>query len=151
MGTYLKQSEVAGKKKKRESQKPRTTSDYRDSQSVARAIDGFASIVSTYVTDARNGEHHDYTGLSEIATQLEAIHNSLRSYNENTTNGENKLAIFTGPEGSGYHPILIALDPSSETTENILEVAGRIATAFERIADAMAGPTPTQGEGEVKS
>jgi|GEM_PF-4892345 len=148
MGTFLKQPQPRAKK--REPKKPRITSDEGDSPSVGQAIEKFASIVSTYVSDARNGEHHDYTGLSKIAAQLNGIHNSLRSYSENAANGENKLAIFTGPEGSGYHPILIALDPCSETTENILKMSDRIATAFERIADAMADHSREREGGGVK-
>ena len=43
-------------KRKAKSQ-PQATPDYRDSQSIAEAIDGFASIFSTYVTQARNGDN----------------------------------------------------------------------------------------------
>ena len=63
----------------------------------------------------------------------------MRSYAHNAADGENKLAVFTGEEGAGYCPVLIALDPGSETTRDMLAVGERIASAFERIADALTG------------
>jgi hypothetical protein len=113
MGAFLKQPQQRAKK--RESKKQPQPPPVPDSTSVAEAIRHFASIVNTYVSDARNGEHHH------------TVH---------ATDDENKLAIFTGPSGSGFHPVLIALEPS-DTTDDLVSAAERIATAFERIADAM--------------
>lgn len=84
----------------------------------------------------------DMTG---IEAELADLARSLRSHVEHAYQGENKLAVFTGPPGSGYHPLLIALEPT-DTMDRIIEVSERIATAFERIADAMTGVKGTAGE-----
>jgi hypothetical protein len=96
---------------------------------VAAAISSLARIMNTYVSDARNGEHHH------------TVH---------ATDDENMLRIFTGPSGEGFHPVLIALE-DSDTMDHVIEVSERIATAFERIADAMTGraaPTGQEGNGQ---
>jgi len=120
MGTYLKQNEVEGTKKKRGPKKqnsclPLTTAEHvckpTNLAGVEDALDTLASAVSRYVDNA-------------------------------ATDGHNTLALFTGPEGSGHHPLLIALEPTSESTERFMEAFERMATAFERIADAL---TPKQG------
>ncbi len=86
------------------------------------------------------------TEIGGIECALEDLARHVGRFAENAYNGENKLAVFTGPEGSGYYPILIALEPTGEAFERIIEVSERVATAFERIADTMAG-----GGGGVKS
>jgi hypothetical protein len=78
------------------------------------------------------------TELGGNECALEDLARHVGRFAENAYNGENKLAVFTGPEGSGYYPILIALEPTGEAFEHIIEVSERIATAFERIADVMA-------------
>lgn len=75
--------------------------------------------------------------LGGVECALGELADAVRDYANNAANGENILKIFTGQEGAGYYPVLIALDPCSETTEDLLAVGGRIATAFERIADAL--------------
>ena len=75
--------------------------------------------------------------MSGVETELANLAHSLKSYVVNSYDAENKLKIFTGPSGSGFHPVLIALE-ESDTMDRIIEATERIATAFERIADAMA-------------
>jgi len=77
--------------------------------------------------------------LGGIEVALDGLASAVRSYAHNAAVGENKLAVFTGEEGAGHYPILIALDPCGETTRDMLAVGERIATAFERIADALTG------------
>lgn len=74
--------------------------------------------------------------LSGIEAALNDLNESVRAHINNAGAGENKLAIFTGESGSGFHPVLIALEPS-DTMDELLDAAKRIATAFERIADAL--------------
>jgi hypothetical protein len=81
------------------------------------------------------------TDLGGIECALADLARHVGNIAQNGYNGENKLAVFTGPAGSGYHPILIALEPS-DTMDSLIEVSGRIATAFERIADAMTAKGP---------
>ena len=115
MGTFLKQPKQP---KKRESKPPATP----DAQSVAESIKHFASIFSTYVTDARSGGHNDY---GEIAMQLEGIHKSLWSYNMNATNGDNSLSLSTDEHSD---PLRLALEG---------DAVDSIADSLKRIADAM--------------
>lgn len=75
-------------------------------------------------------------GLDEIAIAVNKLCDALSAQTAQSYQGENKLAVFTGPSGSGYHPVLIALEPS-DTMDRIIVASERIATAFERIADAM--------------
>jgi hypothetical protein len=82
----------------------------------------------------------DVNGLRDIAASMDAIENAVIRHVDNAYSGQNKLAVFTGPSGSGFHPVLIALEPS-DTMDQIIEVSERIATAFERIADAMTAKT----------
>ncbi|HEV2395724.1 MAG TPA: hypothetical protein VGS27_02120 [Candidatus Sulfotelmatobacter sp.] len=93
-------------------------------------------------------EYLDINGLDYIAESMDAIRRVLIGHFNNAYQGENKLAIFTGPSGSGYHPVLIALEPS-ETMESIISAFERIATAFERIADATAGQRGAASTGGV--
>jgi hypothetical protein len=86
---------------------------------------------------------HVNVDMSGVEVELAALANSVKSYVVNSYDGENKLKIFTGPEGSGYHPVLIALDPCGEATKDMLAIGERIAVAFERIADAMTGKAST--------
>jgi hypothetical protein len=74
--------------------------------------------------------------MSGLEAEMANLAHSIKSYVVNAYDAENKLTIFTGPSGSGYHPVLIALEPS-DTVDHIIEVSERIATAFERIADAL--------------
>jgi hypothetical protein len=85
--------------------------------------------------------------LSGIEVAIAELASAVCSYAHNATIGENILKIFTGEEGAGNYPVLIALDPCSETTEDMLAVAGRIATAFERIADALGAAPGRASEG----
>jgi hypothetical protein len=74
--------------------------------------------------------------MSGVEAELANLAHSVKSYLVNSYEGEHKLKIFTGPEGSGYHPVLIALE-RSDSLDEFIEASNRIATAFERIADAM--------------
>ena len=76
-------------------------------------------------------------GLGGIEVALDELASAVRSYTNNAASGDNMLKVFTGEEGAGYYPVLIALDPCSETTRDVLAVGERIAAAFERIADAL--------------
>jgi hypothetical protein len=80
-------------------------------------------------------------GLGGIEVAIDELARAIRFYVDNAARGENMMKVFTGEEGAGYYPVLIALDPCSETTQDMLALGGRIATAFERIADALAGTT----------
>lgn len=91
-------------------------------------------------------QHIDVNGLDYLAESMNVLAQNFKEYVYNATKGEHSLSIFTGPEGSGYHPILIALDPCSETTQDMLAIGNRIAAAFERIADAMAGAKEGSGQ-----
>jgi hypothetical protein len=87
--------------------------------------------------------------MSGVEAELAAIAHSAHSYVVNSFDGEHKLAIFTGPSGSGYHPVLIALE-ESDTMDRVIGASERIATAFERIADSLArltGPPLTSDGG----
>lgn len=114
-GKFLKQPQRQAKK--RESKKPQP--------------------IKTEPSEPSAIKHLDINGLDNIAASMEAIERALIRHIDNGYRGENKLAVFTGPSGSGFHPVLIALEPS-DTMDTIIEVSERIATAFERIADAMA-------------
>lgn len=86
-------------------------------------------------------------GLDEIALALGKLSDALNAETAQTYQGETKLAVFTGPSGSGFHPVLIALEPS-DTMDRIIAASERIATAFERIADSMTGkPMSAEGDG----
>lgn len=73
-----------------------------------------------------------YFGLSEIAEQLGHIHNSLRSYTVNATDGENFLNLFTGQHD---FPMRLVLEGDAVDT---------IADSLKRIADTM---TATRANG----
>lgn len=77
--------------------------------------------------------------MSGVETELANLAHSIKSYVVHAYDAENKIAVFTGPTGSGYHPVLVAFEPS-DTMDRIIEVSERIATAFERIADALDKP-----------
>ena len=119
---YLKQSEVAKTKKKRE---PKVApapidraaeyaeSNDRHSRCVEEALDGLTSVISTYVTQARDGD--------------------------------NGSSLFTDPSG---HPARVEL--SFEYNDDgptfgihipgeALDALNSIADSFKRIADAMTG------------
>jgi hypothetical protein len=90
-----------------------------------------------------------HTSLAGIECALDNLAKQVGRFASNAASGENKLAIFTGEEGSGQYPVLIALDPCSETTQDFLAIATdflttsqRIAKAFERIADALSAGAP---------
>jgi len=85
-------------------------------------------------------KHVDVNALNDVAASMDAIERAIVGHFNNAYTGENKLQIFTGPSGSGYHPILIALE-DSDTMDRIIEASERIATAFERIADAVTAKT----------
>ncbi len=70
-----------------------------------------------------------FVDVDGIVEAMFRIAHSLKSYNVNACDGNNMLQVFTGPEGSGYHPVLLAFQG---------ETSDRIATALERIADALA-------------
>jgi hypothetical protein len=75
--------------------------------------------------------------LGGVEYALEDLASAVGRYvNRAESDGANTLHIYTGPSGSGFHPILLALEPS-DTMDRIIEASERIATAFERIADAM--------------
>jgi hypothetical protein len=78
-------------------------------------------------------------GLGGIECALDNLAGRIGDFARNAYSGENKLQVFTGPDGSGFHPVLIALEPT-DILEEFLEIGQRIATAFERIADALTKP-----------
>jgi hypothetical protein len=86
----------------------------------------------------RGIQYIDVNGLDYLAESMNVLAQNFKEYVYNATKGENMLKVFTGEEGAGYYPVLIALDPCGEATKDMLAVGNRIATAFERIADAMA-------------
>ena len=78
--------------------------------------------------------------MSGVEAELASLAHMVKSYVVNSYEGDHKLKIFTGPEGSGYHPVLIALE-RSDSVDELIKASERIATAFERIADAMTAKT----------
>ena len=70
------------------------------------------------------------TDTSGLEYGLEQLASAVGRYVDRAASSDNgnSLQLYTGPEGSGYHPVLLAFQ--GETTD-------RIATALERIADAM--------------
>jgi len=111
--TFIKQENNGKRTKKREAEPAPT--DYRaeyieanDSHSrcVEEALDGLASVVSTYVTQARNGD--------------------------------NGSGLYSDPRG---YPVKVQLSSGSDEDDCTIwvecEALERIATAFERIADAL--------------
>ncbi len=123
MGTFLKQAEVADGKKKREPKKQ----SRQDPITTDERVRGFRDPKPIH--------------LDGIEYALESLADHVGRYVNNSvgSDGHNVLALFTGPEGSGYYPLLIALEPTSESTERLLTALEGIAAAFGRIADAMTG------------
>jgi hypothetical protein len=80
--------------------------DYRDAHCVAEAIDGFASIFSTWVTQERNGDNGS------------SLYSSQNAYPV-------RVQVMAGT------------DEEDCTVWIECEALDRMATAFERIADAM--------------
>lgn len=74
--------------------------------------------------------------LEGIEVALDKLATHVGAYVHNASIAENKLAIFTGESGTGSYPVLVALEGSG-TMDDLLDSAKRIATAFERIADAI--------------
>jgi hypothetical protein len=66
-----------------------------------------------------------YSGLAEVAEQLDKIHDSLKSYTVNSSDGENSLNLFTGT-----HSFPVRLELEGDAVETIAE-------SLKRIADAM--------------
>ena len=103
--------------KRKAKPQPQPTPDYRDSSSVAEAIDGFASIFSTYVTQARNGDNgsglYSSPGAYPVKVEVRLI-------------TEDGIDLLDGIVGT--------LEEQGDKQAAALE---RIAAAFERIADAM--------------
>lgn len=126
---FLKQGEVEGTKKGRGRKK---ASEEKHAEPMRVILEHNPDEIAPTVDSI------GYLGLSEIAEHMGTLSRIARDYANNTYSGENSLHIFTGPSGSGYHPVLIALEPS-DTIEDIIEVMGRVATAFERIADVLTG------------
>jgi hypothetical protein len=118
MAKYLKQSEVDGAKKKCETKK----------ESPKRPITTYERVCEM--------DRREPTDLGGIEHALERLADQVGQYVRNSnSDGHNTLAVFTGPEGSGYYPVLVALEPTSESTERLMDSLERIAGAFERIAD----------------
>lgn len=102
----------ATKRKPKTPTQPQPLPDYRDSSSVAESIDRFASIFSTYVTQARNGDN----GAS-MFTHPDGY--------------PVKVALEQGEQGS--NPIQLTLSENDYD-----DTMNRFVTALERIADAVA-------------
>jgi hypothetical protein len=113
MGTFLKQPKQRATKK-RESEK-QTPPQPEPDTSVAEAIRHFASIFSTWVTQERDGDNGSglYSSPRAYPVRLQLIN-------------EDDIDLVDGIVG--------ALDEQGGRQGAALE---RIATAFERIADAM--------------
>jgi len=108
--------------KRKAKPQPQPTPDYRDSQSVAEAIDGFASIFSTYVTQARNGDNGS------------GLYSSLDGYPV-------KMRLVSEDDADLFDGIVGTLEEQGDKQAAVLE---RIAAAFERIADAMTAERANQ-------
>jgi hypothetical protein len=74
--------------------------------------------------------------LGGIENSLKDLAAYVRDYVHNAAIGENSLQVFTGEEGGGNYPVLLALE-RSDTMDRFLEATERMAAAFERIADTM--------------
>ena len=96
----------------------------RHSSCLEEAIDRFASIFSTYVTDSRNGEQ-----MTETASELEGLAHSVKSYVVNAVDGENTLNLFTGP-----HDFPMRLVLEGDAVDSIAESLKRIADAMTKTA-----------------
>ena len=79
----------------------------------------------------------DFGGI-ECALEDLARHVGQYVNRSDSSDGGNCLQLYTGPSGSGFYPVLLEFQGESQ------DVLERIATAFERIADAM-----TAGKGEA--
>jgi hypothetical protein len=120
---YLKQSDVAKTKKKREPKMAVAVpmdraadyaeSDYRHSGCVEEALDGLTSVISTYVRQARDGDNGSslFTDPSGYPARVELSF----EYNDD------------GPTFGIHIP------------EEALDALNSIAESFKRIADAMTG------------
>jgi hypothetical protein len=122
MGTYLKQNEVEGPKKSKKSGEKK--------QSPQRPITTYERVCEM--------DRREPTNFGGIEYALESLADNVGRYVQAAESDEhNTLAVFTGEPGSGYYPVLIALEPS-DTMDRIIESLERTTKAFERIADALA-------------
>ncbi len=86
-----------------------------DMTSVAEAIDGLRSVISTYVTQARNGDNGS------------GLYSSLEGYPV-------KVRLVSSDDCDLFDGIVGTLEEQGDKQAAALE---RMATAFERIADAL--------------
>jgi hypothetical protein len=136
----LKQRDVEqADKKARKSKKPDADwkSKYLTREDMERVLAGKTKPPTGPALEDRYRVSLSGGGLQGIENAIYLLADNLGNIATNGYEGENKLAIFTGPSGEGFHPILIALEPS-DTTDKLIAVSERVATAFERIADALA-------------
>ncbi len=89
---------------------------HNGSMDIESAIDGLTSVISTYVSDARNAEHEQTVCMST---------------------GRNSLPVRLELEGEHIERIGHAIDCSHDALSDMATAAERIATAFERIATAL--------------
>lgn len=134
---YLKQDEVNRKPpKKRNVEKKQQSASELDGRWADHTVQGSLDV----------GVDCFGSGFQGIEAALDRLAENVGRFANNAYSGENKIKLFTGEEGAGNYPVLIAIDPCSETTQDFLAIAEdflatsqRIAKAFERIADAMHG------------
>jgi len=88
-------------------------------------------------------ENIQLIGLLRIADQVVKIHTSLKSYKHNACNGE--MSFHMGlSTWDNHNPVRVELTTSSKEDEDCTvwmrcDPLERMASAFERIADAMTG------------
>ena len=90
-------------------------SDYRHSTCVEQALDGLKNVISTWVTQERNGDNGSSLYSSPTAHPV-------------------RVELVESPLSEAVHYVAASLDPHMESLATAVE---RIAVAFERIADAM--------------
>jgi hypothetical protein len=81
--------------------------------------------------------------MSGVELELANIARCVKSYVVNAADGENSFNLFTGKHN---YPVKIQLTAGTDEEDCTIwvkcEALDRIATAFERVADALAGNAP---------
>lgn len=107
---------------------PRKTTSKKSSAPVSGESAQQLGEIAKAIRSRGHGEEYALQDLAEAVSR----------YVKNATldSGGTGMQIFTGPSGSGYHPVLIALE-RSDSLDDLIAASERIATAFERIAAAL--------------
>lgn len=64
------------------------------------------------------------------------LKDTMEAFRQALIGGHAKMQLFTGESGAGWYPVLIGLE-STDTTDELIEIGTRVATAFERIATVL--------------